>query len=91
MGGRGSRCGNLLLVLLAVVFTVALTFATLETPRVLNRVIRENLDVPDLHPVIEPELIEEFMSRNHVTPIGYTCLAVVVLLMVVGLVTGRRG
>ncbi len=72
-------------------FTVALTFATLEAPRVLNRVIRENLDVPDLHPVIEPELIDEFMSRNHVRAIGYTCLAVVVCLMVVGLVTERRG
>ena len=91
MGGRGSRPGNLLLVLLAVVFTAALTFATLEAPRVLNRVISENLEVPDLHPVIEPELIEEFISRNHVRPIGYACLAVVVFLMVVGLVTERRG
>jgi protein-S-isoprenylcysteine O-methyltransferase Ste14 len=91
MGRRGSRTGNLLLVLLAVVFTVALTFATLEAPRVLNRVIRENLDVPDLHPVIEPELIDEFMSRNHVRAIGYACLAVVVFLMVVGLVTDRKG
>ncbi len=91
MGGRGSGLGNLLLVLLAVVFTVALTFATLEAPRVLNRVIRENLDVPDLHPVIEPELVEEFMSRNQVRLIGYACLAVVVILMVVGLVTQRMG
>jgi protein-S-isoprenylcysteine O-methyltransferase Ste14 len=91
MGERGSRPGNLLLALLAVVFTVALTFATLEAPRVLNRVIRENLDVPDLHPFIEPELIEEFMSRNHVRLVGYTSLAVVVILMVVGLVTERRG
>ncbi len=69
---------------------MALTFATLEAPRVLNRVIRENLDVPDLHPVIEPELIDEFMSRNHIRSIGYTCLAVVAFLMVVGLVTKRK-
>lgn len=91
MGERGSTVGNLILVLLAVVFTVALTFATLEAPRVLNRVIRENLDVPDLHPVIEPELMEEFMSRNHVRLIGYTCLVVIVILILVGLVAEKRG
>jgi len=91
MNGKGSKLANLILVPLAVVFTVALTFATLEAPRVLNRVIRENLDVPDIHPVIEPALIEEFMGRNHVRLIGYTCLAVVIILMVVGLITQRKG
>jgi protein-S-isoprenylcysteine O-methyltransferase Ste14 len=47
--------------------------------------------VPDIHPVIEPDLIEEFMTSNHVRLIGFLCLAVVVLLMIVGLIAEKRG
>ena len=43
---------SVVLTLLAIVFTVALTFVTIEAPRVLNRFIRENSDVPDIHPVV---------------------------------------
>lgn len=82
---------SVVLTLLAIVFTVALTFVTIEAPRVLNRFIRENSDVPDIHPVIEPELIEEFMRANHVRLIGYSCLAVVILLIVVGFITEKKG
>jgi protein-S-isoprenylcysteine O-methyltransferase Ste14 len=91
MGTKRSKLTDLVLVLLAVVFTVALTFATVEAPRVLSRIIRENFNVPDPHPVIEPEVIDDFMSTNHVRLIGYSCLAVVVVLIVVGLVTEKRG
>ena len=85
MDGTRARLPNLALLLLAAVFAVALTFASVEAPRVLNRFIRENFDVADLHPVIEPELIEQFMSSNHVRLIGYSCLVVVTVLIVVGL------
>ena len=88
---KGRLLHSVVLTLLAIVFTVALTFATIEAPRVLNRLIRVNFDVPDLHPVIEPDLIEQYMDANHVRPIGYTCLAVVIILMVVGLVAEKRG
>jgi protein-S-isoprenylcysteine O-methyltransferase Ste14 len=91
MDGTIARLPNLVLLLMAAVFAVALTFATVEAPRVLSRLIRENLDVPDLHPVIEPELIEQFMSSNHVRLIGYSCLVVVTVLIVVGLFTEKRG
>lgn len=74
-----------------IVLTVALTFATIEAPRALNRSIRENFDVPDIHPVIEPELVDEFMRSNHVRLIGYSCLAVVILLIVVGFTTEKKG
>ena len=82
---------SVVLTLLAIVFTVALTFVTIEAPRVLNGFIRENSDVPDIHPVIEPELVEEFMRANHVRLIGYSCLAVVILLIVVGFITEKKG
>lgn len=91
MSRRSSWLSNLVLFLLAAVFAVALTFATVEAPRMLSRIIRENFDVPNLHPVIEPELIEEFMTSNHVRLIGYSCLVVVALLIIVGLITEKRG
>jgi len=88
---KGKTLHSIVLMLLAIVFTIALTFATIEAPRVLSRFIRENIDVPDLHPVIEPGLIELYIDANHVRPIGYTCLAVVIILMIAGLVAEKRG
>jgi len=91
MDGKSARLTNLVLLLLAVVFTAALTFATAEAPRVFNRFIRENFDVLDLHPAIEPELIEQFMISSHVRLIGYSCLVVVGVLSAVGLLAEKRG
>jgi protein-S-isoprenylcysteine O-methyltransferase Ste14 len=82
---------QVVLTLLAIVFAIALMFATIYGPWVVNGWIRENLDVPDIHPAIEPDLIEEFISSNHIRLIGLLCLAVVVLLMIVGLVIEKRG
>jgi protein-S-isoprenylcysteine O-methyltransferase Ste14 len=71
------------LTLLAVVFTVALTFATLELPRILNSVLRDYF--PDIY--WEPESIEALM--NYARPIGYACLVVVIALILVGFITDR--
>ena len=75
-----------LLILLAIVFTFALTFITLEIPRVIHYVLSAYL--PD-HSPFEFELIEEFM--RYVRPIGYVCLIGVMALIIVGFMTGRRG
>jgi protein-S-isoprenylcysteine O-methyltransferase Ste14 len=76
------------LLLLAVVFTAALTFATIELPGELARLVDDLFQVQDIHPCVEPDRIEQFLGS--VRPIGYICLAIVVLLVVVGLVAGRR-
>jgi len=75
----------LILTALAIVFTVALTFATLEAPRAINFILRTFF--PD-HGIGESELIEEFL--RYVRPIGYACLLAVIALIVVGFVT-RKG
>jgi hypothetical protein len=77
------------LTLLAIVFTVALAFATIELPRALNRFVDAALGIAHLHPVMEPDLIEAFMRSSHVRLIGYSCLAVVVVLILAGFVTER--
>jgi len=71
------------LTLLAIVFTVALTFATLELPGILNSVLRGYF--PDIY--WDPESIEALM--NYARPIGYVCLVVVIALVIVGFITER--
>ncbi len=75
-----------LLTFLAVVFTGALAFATIELPGVINRLLVRYF--PDYHPAIEPEIIEEFLGT--VRPIGYVFLAVVIVLIIVGFVIRKR-
>jgi protein-S-isoprenylcysteine O-methyltransferase Ste14 len=82
-----SRTGLLAGVsVLAVVFTIALTFATLQLPVVLGNWLSSHF--PDIHPVIEPEKVAEFMSVAR--PAGYACLAVIAVLIVIGFVTGKK-
>jgi hypothetical protein len=73
------------------VFTLALTFATLELPRILNRVLVAYFgDIPAdvLRRGSEPQSIETLM--NYARPAGYASLVVVFVLIVVGFVTERR-
>lgn len=87
VGVTRSRVGLLAgISLLAVIFTVALTFATLELPRMLGNWLADYF--PDIHPIIEPERVAEFMVVAR--PIGYACLGIIAMFVVAGLVTGRR-
>lgn len=85
------RVETLLITLLAVVFTGGLIFVTLEGPRLLNSLAANLLDIPDYNPAIDSELIEEFMNFHSVRLIGYACLAVLAVLIIVGFVTQRTG
>ena len=75
----------LLLGLLAGVFTVALTFATIEIPGMLRRLVPAFF--PDLNPAIEFDRIEELLT--YIRPIGYACIVAVIALTVVGFKTGK--
>jgi protein-S-isoprenylcysteine O-methyltransferase Ste14 len=87
VGVTRSRVGLLAgISALAVVFTIALTFATLQLPGTLGNWLANYF--PDIHPVIEPERIAEFMTVAR--PIGYACLGIIAVLIVAGLVTGKR-
>jgi len=76
-----------LLTFLAVVFTGALTFATLELPTLLGNWLANYF--PEINPIGEPERMAEFMA--YARPIGYTCLGVIIILIVVGFITGKKG
>jgi protein-S-isoprenylcysteine O-methyltransferase Ste14 len=87
IGVEKSKLSNLIfLTVLAFVFTVALTFATLEIPRILSMLLRGC--VPDVNPGLHPEFVKEFMKVAR--PIGYTCLVAVIVLIAVGFITKRK-
>ena len=81
------RTGSLAIIsVMAVVFALALAFATLQIPVILSAWLSRF--IPDIHPAIEPERVAEFMRI--VRPIGYGCLVAIALLIVAGLVMGRK-
>jgi len=73
-----------LFAVLALLFTVALTFATIELPLILNRILHDKFDVY----FYDWNLILGFTNKLRV--IGYVCLVVVLVLIVVGFLTERR-
>jgi protein-S-isoprenylcysteine O-methyltransferase Ste14 len=81
---------ELLLVLLAIVFTIGLTFASVELPRVANAILHDSFDFPGFDPGREPELAEAFIRSNHLRLIGYGGLALLLILVVVGSIAEKR-
>jgi protein-S-isoprenylcysteine O-methyltransferase Ste14 len=86
-GVEKSKLPNpMFLTVLALVFTVALTFATLEIPRILSMLLGGY--IPDVNPGLHPEFVKEFMKVAR--PIGYTCLAAVIILIAAGFITKKK-
>ncbi len=88
MQEKAYRFGTIaVLFILAGVFTFALAYATMELPVILGKWLSGYF--PDIHPVIEPERVAEFLES--VRPIGYGCLALIVAFIFAGFVTGKKG
>lgn len=71
---------------LAIVFTIGLSFATLEIPQLLAAALRGV--IPD--PGYDPSAIEKFIRDHHVRAIGYACLGTICGLIVAGFLTRKR-
>ena len=93
---------SLLLVVLALVFTLGLTFASVELPRLVDSFLGETFDfldvatIPKDHPDYNPDDIgnlktELYFKTFHLRWIGYGCLAAILVLIVVGFVTNKSG
>ncbi len=72
---------------MSVAFTLALAFATVEIPRLINHTLAGYFI--DFDPRYQPQLIENFTAT--VRPIGYALLAVIIGLIIVGFITKKRG
>jgi protein-S-isoprenylcysteine O-methyltransferase Ste14 len=85
---------NFLLVLLAAVFTVGLTFATVELPYLIDGALQGAVTTPNLDShadqisVLKTEL---FIAHFHLRLVGYCCFALMVLLIIAGFATRRTG
>lgn len=85
---------TLFLAFLAAVFTVGLTFATIELPYWLDGVFQRTVVTPDLdtHADAVTELKTElFIAHYHLRAIGYVCFTLLVGLIVVGFATRKTG
>jgi HEAT repeat protein/protein-S-isoprenylcysteine O-methyltransferase Ste14 len=91
-----------LLTLIALIFTISLTFASIELPRLVDSFLNRNIDSLDVATVSrdranwDPEGIGEFktelyLQTYHLRLIGYSCLALIIILIAVGFITNKSG
>jgi protein-S-isoprenylcysteine O-methyltransferase Ste14 len=82
------------LLLLALVFTIGLSFATVELPYIVDGFLQEAVTTPgfDSHASEISELKTElFIAHYRLRLIGYVCFALTVALIIVGFATRRTG
>ena len=91
---------GILLTLLALIFTIGLTFASIELPRLADSFLGQAIDSPDVATVSgdranwDPDgatrfKTELYLQTYHLRLIGYSCLALIIILIVVGFITNR--
>jgi len=83
-----------LLTLLAAVFTIGLTFASIELPRLLDTLIMKNVDTPDVATGQDAQSARRtdlYLRHFRLRLIGYVCLALIVLMIAVGFITEKSG
>ncbi len=88
------RLHTAFLVLLAAVFTIGLTFATVELPYLIDEVLQNNITTPGLDSHADEMSrvkTELFISHFHLRLIGYACFALLVLAIIVGFATRKTG
>jgi HEAT repeat protein/protein-S-isoprenylcysteine O-methyltransferase Ste14 len=82
------------LAVLAIIFTIGLTFASIELPRLLDTFLAKNIDTPDVATglnALSDYKTELYLRHFHLRLIGYGCLALIVILIVVGYATEKTG
>jgi len=80
-------------ILLAVIFTIGLMFASVEIPKTIDQVLNQKVDFLDVasgQNEISEYKTELFLSYYHIRLIGYTCLGLILILIVTGFVLEKR-
>lgn len=83
-----------LLAFLAIVFTVGLTFASIELPRLLDSFLAKTIDTPEVATGQDAQSAyrtDLYLRHFRLRLIGYVCLAAIVVMIVVGFITEKSG
>jgi protein-S-isoprenylcysteine O-methyltransferase Ste14 len=86
--------GFILLLALSAVFTVGLTFATVELPRLIDRALQNGVSTPgfDSHADAVARLKTDlFIAHYHLRTIGYVCFGALLVLIGAGFAGRRTG
>ena len=95
MGARNRLSSALLtLVALAIVYGFGTTFFSIELERLVERTITPRIVTSPGVETLNRQIysgLDRFMASRHVRAIGWSCVALIVLLALVGLITEKRG
>ncbi|NQT27333.1 hypothetical protein HQ585_18410 [candidate division KSB1 bacterium] len=81
----------LLLSLFALIFTIALTYAAIELPNLPSSFLIDQFEFPGFDSGRQIVETEAYIQSNQLRWIGYGSLAIVLVLIIVGFVTEKRG
>jgi protein-S-isoprenylcysteine O-methyltransferase Ste14 len=85
---------NLLLLALAIVFSAALMFAFVELPLLLDSALADKVEFPGLdhgRDAISAYKADVYISALNLRWIGYGCLGLVLVFIIIGFITKRSG
>jgi len=83
-----------LLSILAILFTIGLTFASIELPKITDDLFHEKVNFVDVYTGggdLQEIKTELFIKHFHLRTIGYVCLLTVIVLIIIGFITERTG
>ncbi|WP_167614048.1 HEAT repeat domain-containing protein [Maribellus sediminis] len=81
---------NFGLFLLALVFSIGLMFAFIEIPQMLDKFLQSNVGTPQSDPGYNNAKIELFFEVVKIRWIGYICLGLIFLMIILGFVTKKN-
>ncbi len=79
-----------LLILITLLFTAGLVYATIELPGLINLWLIQTFDFPGVDSSLESSITDAFIQSHHLRLIGIGAFTAVVALIVVGLVAEKR-
>ena len=85
---------SLLLTILAIIFTVALTFASIELPKITDDIIHDRMSFVNVYTgggEYQELKTEYFISYYNIRTIGYIALAVIIAMIIIGFITEKTG
>ncbi len=84
-----TKLQSILIILLAIIFTIGLVFISIELPGRVDRLLGQNIDFPDLatgQNEVTNYRTEVFLSHFHIRTIGYICFGLVLILIITGFI-----